>query len=118
MASSATAEKAVQPGASSKSDKKLGFFGRIFAFLREVFAGVEEGLLLPPGRELVGYFFGVLFFVVVMLLLISGLDYLLAREHSGFSVTEPFSVTSTGCILIWGAPSVISLSALASGSPL
>ena len=117
MASSATAEKAVQPGASSKSDKKLGFFGRIFAFLREVFAELKK-VTTPTGRELVGYFFGVLFFVVVMLLLISGLDYLSAREHSGFSVTEPFSVTSTGCILIWGAPSVISLSALVSGSPL
>ena len=42
MASSATAEKAVQPGASSKSDKKLGFFGRIFAFLREVIAELKK----------------------------------------------------------------------------
>ena len=59
MASSATAEKAVQPGASSKSDKKLGFFGRIFAFLREVFAELKK-VTTPTGRELVGYFFGVL----------------------------------------------------------
>ena len=113
MASSATAEKAVQPGASSKSDKKLGFFGRIFAFLREVFAELKK-VTTPTGRELVGYFFGVLFFVVVMLVWII----FSAREHSGFSVTERFSVTSTGCILNLGAPSVISLSVLASGSPL
>ena len=78
MASSATAEKAVKSGASSKSDKKLGFFGRIFAFLREVFAELKK-VTTPTGRELVGYFFAVLFFVVVMLLLISGLDYLFGQ---------------------------------------
>ena len=102
MASSATAEKAVQPGASSKSDKKLGFFGRIFAFLREVIAELKK-VTTPTGRELVGYFFAVLFFVVVMLLLISGLDYLFGQGAFWISVTERFSVTSTGCILIWGA---------------
>ncbi len=47
----------------------------IFAFLREVIAELKK-VTTPTGRELVGYFFGVLFFVVVMLLLISGLDYL------------------------------------------
>ena len=79
MASSATAEKAVQPGAIvRRAIKKLGFFGRIFAFLREVFAELKK-VTTPTGRELVGYFFGVLFFVVVMLLLISGLDYLFGQ---------------------------------------
>ena len=106
MASSATAEKAVKPGASSKSDKKLGFFGRIFAFLREVIAELKK-VTTPTGRELVGYFFLFLVWIIFS-----------AREHSGFSVTERFSVTSTGCILILGAPSVISLSVLVSGSSL
>jgi preprotein translocase, secE subunit len=33
----------------------------------------------PTGRELIGYFLAVLLFVVVMLLLISGLDYLFGQ---------------------------------------
>ena len=33
----------------------------------------------PTGRELLGYFLAVLLFVVVMLLLISGLDYLFGQ---------------------------------------
>ena len=78
MASSATVEKAVGPGDSSKSEKKLGFFGRIFAFLREVIAELKK-VTTPTGRELIGYFLAVLLFVVIMLLLISGLDYLFGQ---------------------------------------
>ena len=49
-----------------------------FAFLREVIAELKK-VTTRTGRELVGYFFAVLFFVVVMLLLISGLDYLFGQ---------------------------------------
>ncbi len=77
MASSATAGQAVKPGAS-KSEQKLGFFGRIFEFLREVIAELKK-VTTPTGRELIGYFLAVLLFVVVMLLLISGLDYVLGQ---------------------------------------
>ena len=52
MASSATAEKAVKSGASLKSDKKLGFFGRIFAFLREVIAELKKVTTLPDANWL------------------------------------------------------------------
>ena len=78
MASSATATQAAESGASSKSDEKRGFFGRIFAFLREVIAELKK-VTTPTGRELIGYFLAVLLFVVVMLLLISGLDYLFGQ---------------------------------------
>ena len=61
-----------------KSDEKRGFFGRIFAFLREVIAELKK-VTTPTGRELIGYFLAVLLFVVVMLLLISGLDYLFGQ---------------------------------------
>ena len=66
MASSATAAQAAESGASLKSDQTRGFFGRIF-------------VTTPTGRELIGYFLAVLLFVVVMLLLISGLDYLFGQ---------------------------------------
>ena len=78
MASSATAAQAAESGASSKSDQKRGFFGRIFAFLREVIAELKK-VTTPTGRELIGYFLAVLLFVVVMFLLISGLDYLFGQ---------------------------------------
>lgn len=63
-----------EPGAH----KKLGFFGRIFQFLREVFAELKK-VTTPTGKELVQYVIVVLAFVVFMLLLISGLDYLFGQ---------------------------------------
>lgn len=59
-----------EPGAK----EKLGFFSRIFQFLREVFAELKK-VTTPTGKELVQYVIVVLAFVVFMLLLISGLDY-------------------------------------------
>ncbi|WP_237188741.1 preprotein translocase subunit SecE [Rothia nasimurium] len=59
-------------------EKKLGFFGRIFQFLREVIAELKK-VTTPTGKELVQYVIIVLFFVVFMLLLISGLDYVFGQ---------------------------------------
>lgn len=60
------------------TEKKLGFFGRIFQFLREVIAELKK-VVTPTGKELVQYVIVVLFFVIFMLLLISGLDYLFGQ---------------------------------------
>lgn len=59
-------------------EKKLGFFARIFQFLREVIAELKK-VTTPTGKELVQYVIIVLFFVVFMLLLISGLDYVFGQ---------------------------------------
>ena len=53
MASSATAAQAAESGASSKSDQKRGFFGRIFAFLREVIAELKKVTTPPDASYLV-----------------------------------------------------------------
>lgn len=74
MAKSATAEKAIASGA----EKHRGFFGRIFRYIREVFAELKK-VTTPTRKELIGYFFGVLFFVVFMLLLISALDWVFGQ---------------------------------------
>lgn len=58
--------------------KKLGFLGSIFKFLREVFAELKK-VTTPNGKELAQYVLVVLAFVVFMLLLISGLDYLFGQ---------------------------------------
>lgn len=59
-------------------EKKLGFFGRIFQFLREVIGELKK-VTTPTGKELVQYVVIVLIFVAFMLLLISGLDYLFGQ---------------------------------------
>ncbi|MBF0808155.1 preprotein translocase subunit SecE [Rothia nasimurium] len=63
-----------EPGA----EKKLGFFGRIFQFLREVIAELKK-VTTPTGKELVQYVIIVLFFVTFMMLFISGLDYVFGQ---------------------------------------
>ncbi|MDY3048388.1 MAG: preprotein translocase subunit SecE [Rothia sp. (in: high G+C Gram-positive bacteria)] len=72
MAKSIAARTATPSPADN--EKKLGFFGRIFQFLREVIAELKK-VTTPTRKELVQYVIIVLIFVVFMLLLISGLDY-------------------------------------------
>lgn len=71
---------ATRTAGSAKTDaeKKPGFFGRIFRFLREVIAELKK-VTTPTGKELVQYVIIVLFFVAFMLLLISGLDYVFGQ---------------------------------------
>lgn len=55
------------------SDQKLGFFGRIWLFVRQVFGELKK-VVTPSRRELVNYVLVVLVFVAFMMLLISLLD--------------------------------------------
>ncbi|WP_295010370.1 preprotein translocase subunit SecE [uncultured Microbacterium sp.] len=54
-------------------DKKLGFFGRIALFIRQVIAELRK-VVTPTRKELVKYTLVVLGFVIVMMALVYGLD--------------------------------------------
>ena len=73
-AATGTAKSAQKSG----HDKNLGFFGRIFQFIREVIAELKK-VTTPTGRELTNYVVVVLFFVAIMMILIFGLDYLFGQ---------------------------------------
>ncbi|CAL8899227.1 hypothetical protein KVA01_01880 [Kocuria varians] len=61
------------PGQPTESDRKLGFFGRIWLFFRQV-VGELKKVVTPTRRELVNYVLVVLVFVAFMMVLISLLD--------------------------------------------
>ena len=69
------ASGAVVPTANSGAgrDKKLGFFGRIALFFRQVIAELRK-VVTPTRNELVKYTLVVLGFVIVMMALVYGLD--------------------------------------------
>ena len=71
MAKSATAET-VSESAEDKTRRSL------FQYIREVITELKK-VTTPTRKELSCYFFGVLFFVVFMLLLISGLDWVFGQ---------------------------------------
>lgn len=50
-------------------------FKAILVYLRQVFAELRK-VVTPTGRELVGYTLTVIFFVVVMIALVFGMDFL------------------------------------------
>ena len=59
-------------------DVQPGGCGRMFRFLREVISELKK-VTTPTRKELAIYFFGVLFFVVFMILFISGLDWVFGQ---------------------------------------
>lgn len=73
MAGSAAAD-----AASKEKTGRPGFFGRIILFLKQVIAELKK-VVTPTRGELVNYVVIVLLFVVFMVALISGLDYLFGR---------------------------------------
>ncbi|GAA1047470.1 preprotein translocase subunit SecE [Rothia amarae] len=77
MAKSAASGTAASRRVNSE-EKRRGFFGRIFQFLREVIAELKK-VTTPSGRELFNYVVIVLFFVLFMMVLIFGLDYLFGQ---------------------------------------
>ncbi len=69
------ASGAVVPTANGGAgrDMKLGFFGRIALFFRQVIAELRK-VVTPTRKELVKYTLVVLGFVIVMMALVYGLD--------------------------------------------
>ena len=60
--------------ATGKSGRKRGFFGRIALFIRQVIDELRK-VVWPTRPQVVNYFFVVLTFVLIMMAIISGLDY-------------------------------------------
>jgi preprotein translocase subunit SecE len=64
----------------SRSDKseKVGFFGRIGRFIREVIAELRK-VIWPTRNELLTYTAVVVVFVTIVVAIVAGLDYLYAK---------------------------------------
>ena len=58
---------------SAAGPKKLGFFGRILQFFREVVAELKK-VVTPTRKQLLNYTLVVLGFILFMMLLVMGLD--------------------------------------------
>lgn len=64
----------VPSGGNSGEEKKLGFFGRIMLFLRQVIDELRK-VVTPTRKELVTYTSVVLVFVLIVMGLVFGLDW-------------------------------------------
>jgi preprotein translocase subunit SecE len=62
----------------AEEQKKRGLFGSILQFFREVVAELKK-VVTPTRKELVNYTLVVLGFVVVMMLLVTGLDFIFGK---------------------------------------
>ena len=70
--------------------KRLGLFGRILRFFREIIAELKK-VVTPTRKELINYTLVVLGFVVIMMLLITGLDFVFGQLTGWvFAGTTPF----------------------------
>lgn len=69
-----TAESSSTGGPSDR-DSKRGFFSRIALFVRQVLAELGK-VVTPTRRELVRFTITVLTFVVIMILIVTALDFL------------------------------------------
>lgn len=75
---------------AAQGKKRLGLFGRILRFFREIIAELKK-VVTPTRKELVNYTLVVLGFVVVMMLLITGLDFVFGQLTGWvFAGTTPF----------------------------
>ena len=63
---------------SEPTEKKVGIFGRIGRFFREVIGELRK-VIWPTRNELLTYTAVVVVFVAIMLAIVAGLDYLYAR---------------------------------------
>ncbi|GAA1351249.1 preprotein translocase subunit SecE [Falsarthrobacter nasiphocae] len=73
-----TAHTATSAEVGRTRSSKQGFFGRIIQFLREVIGELKK-VTYPTGPELMRYTAVVLVFVIVMMLLVMGLDFVFGR---------------------------------------
>ncbi|UWF77146.1 MULTISPECIES: preprotein translocase subunit SecE [Microbacterium] len=76
----------VTAGAGALRDSKLGFFGRIALFFRQVISELRK-VVTPTRKELVKFTLVVLVFVLIVMGLVSGLDWLFGMlTHYVFGV--------------------------------
>jgi preprotein translocase subunit SecE len=69
---------AVKERAKSEQTEKVGIFGRVGRFVREVIAELRK-VIWPTRNELLTYTAVVVVFVAVMLAIVAGLDFLYAK---------------------------------------
>jgi preprotein translocase subunit SecE len=69
-----TAASSSKGSPASKENPKRGFFGRITLFVRQVIAELRK-VVTPTRQELVRFTITVLAFVILMILIVTGLDY-------------------------------------------
>ncbi|MDG4763648.1 preprotein translocase subunit SecE [Solwaraspora sp. WMMD406] len=62
----------------AKADARVGFFGRIIRFIREVVAELRK-VIWPTRKELLTYTAVVVVFIAVMLTIVAGLDFVFAK---------------------------------------
>jgi preprotein translocase subunit SecE len=82
-------ETASSSSGRPKQARKLGFFGRIALFVRQVIGELRK-VVTPTRQELVNYTLVVLAFVIVMMVVVFVLDFLF-----GIGVGWVFGGTST-----------------------
>ncbi|GAB3531207.1 preprotein translocase subunit SecE [Arthrobacter tecti] len=70
-----TAASSSKGSPSDKQEPKRGFFGRIILFVRQIIAELRK-VVVPTRKELVRFTITVLVFVIIMMLIVTGLDYL------------------------------------------
>nr|WP_240615227.1 preprotein translocase subunit SecE [Arthrobacter ruber] len=73
-----TAASSSMGSPAEKKAPRRGFFARIMLFVRQVFAELGK-VVTPTRRELVRFTITVLVFVVIMMLIVTGLDLLFGR---------------------------------------
>ncbi|MFY1697580.1 preprotein translocase subunit SecE [Solwaraspora sp. WMMA2101] len=62
----------------ARSEARVGFFGRIIRFIREVVAELRK-VIWPTRKELLTYTAVVVVFIAVMLTIVAGLDFAFAK---------------------------------------
>lgn len=60
--------------AKKDSEEKRSFFGRFALFIRQVIVELKK-VVTPTRKELINYFLVVLAFVVIMMLIVAGMDW-------------------------------------------
>ncbi|YCH98297.1 preprotein translocase subunit SecE [Arthrobacter sp. D2-10] len=70
-----TAASSSKGSPAGKQDPKRGFFGRIILFVRQIIAELRK-VVVPTRKELIRFTITVLVFVVIMMLIVTGLDFL------------------------------------------
>ena len=75
----AVAERSAKP---KKEVRRTGFFGRIGGFFREVVSELRK-VIWPTRKELITYTAVVIFFVLVVMAYVTGLDFIFSKAVLG-----------------------------------
>ncbi|WP_299167047.1 preprotein translocase subunit SecE [uncultured Arthrobacter sp.] len=70
-----TAASSSKGSPADKQNPKRGFFGRIILFVRQVIAEMRK-VVVPTRKELIRFTITVLVFVIIMILIVTALDFL------------------------------------------